>query len=50
MHYIRGITINGEEEYITKGATTAEEYMKLIEEGFTKANEIDGIHIYKKRK
>ena len=50
MHYIRGITINGEEEYIAQGATTAEECMKLIEEGFTKANEIDDIHIYKKRK
>lgn len=42
---------NGEEsDYISKAATTKEEIMQLIDNGFTKADEIDGIHIYKKRK
>jgi integrase len=39
-----------DDEYITKGVTTPEEAMKLINTGFTKADEFDGIHIYRKRK
>jgi len=40
----------GTDEYITKVANTPDEIRKLIELGFTKADEIDGLHIYKKRK
>ena len=51
MHYLRKITINNnEEEWICKTANTAQEATTLIEEGFTKADEIDGIHLYRKRK
>jgi len=51
MHYIRGITINEDEaEYTSKTATTVKEAQELIDAGFTKADEIDGIHIYRKRK
>jgi integrase len=39
-----------DEEYHVKTATTPKQAIKLIENGFTKADEIDGIHIYKKRK
>lgn len=39
-----------EDEYITATATTTEQACKLIEQGFTKADEFNGIHIYKKRK
>jgi hypothetical protein len=50
MHYLRAIVLDGEEEYICKTAKTLEEASKLIELGFTKADEIDGIHLYRKRK
>ena len=39
-----------DEDFITATAETIEEARKLIENGFTKADEFDGIHIYKKRK
>jgi hypothetical protein len=48
--YLRGMKISGEEEYTTKTAKTVEEIQQLIESGFTKHDEIDGIHIYRKRK
>jgi hypothetical protein len=50
MHYLRAIVLDAEEEYICKTAKTPEEASKLIELGFTKADEIDGIHLYRKRK
>ena len=50
MHYIRGITTGGEEEYTVKTATTPEEAKALIEAGFQKVDEFDGIHLYRKRK
>jgi integrase len=50
MHYIRGITLNGEEEYTCKTASNTTEAMKLIEAGFTFIQTIDGIHLYRKRK
>ena len=50
MHYLRAIVLNGEEEYICRTATTPQEIKQLIEEGFTKADEIDGTHFYRKRK
>lgn len=39
-----------EQDYITRTATTVQQCQQLIEEGFTKADELDGIHIYRKRK
>jgi hypothetical protein len=50
MHYLRAITLDGEVEYDCKTAKTADEIAKLIELGYTKADEIDGIHFYRKRK
>jgi len=41
---------NTKDEYICRGATTKEEIMKLAEQGFTKFDEIDGTHLYRKRK
>jgi integrase len=41
---------NTKDEYTCKGATTKEEIMQLAEQGFTKFDEIDGIHLYRKRK
>jgi len=38
------------QNYDVKTARTPEEAQKLIEIGYTKEDEIDGIHIYKKRK
>ncbi len=42
-------TIEGD-EYITKVAKTADEACKLAEAGFEKFDEIDGLHLYRKRK
>jgi hypothetical protein len=50
MHYVRAITITGEEEYTCKAARTQQEIIALAEAGFTKFDEIDGIHLYRKRK
>jgi integrase len=50
MHYIRGITINGEEEYLCKTATNVKEATDLIENGFQYVTEIDGYKLFKKRK
>ena len=50
MHYLRAITLDGEEEYICKTATTPQEATQLIEQGFQHADTIDGIHLYRKRK
>jgi len=50
MHYLRAIVLNGEEEYVCKTAKTTEEIIKLTELGYTKTDEIDGLHIYRKRK
>ena len=38
------------DEYTCKAAKTPDECMKLAESGFTKFDEIDGIHLYRKRK
>jgi integrase len=38
------------DEWTSKAATSKEEIMQLIDVGYTKADEIDGIHIYRKRK
>jgi len=50
MHYIRGITINGEEEYVVKTAKDIKEATTLIESGFQYVTEMDGIKLFKKRK
>ena len=50
MHYIRGITIGGEEEYTCKTAQTIEEAAQLIENGFQYVTEIEGTKLFKKRK
>jgi integrase len=50
MHYIRGITIGGEEEYTCKTAQTIGEATQLIENGFQYVTEIDGIKLFKKPK
>jgi len=50
MHYLRAIVLDGEPEYISRIAETPEDAKKLINAGFTKADEFDGKHIYRKRK
>jgi len=50
MHYIRGITIGGDEEYTCKATNSKEEMMNLIESGFEYHDEIDGYKLYRKRK
>jgi integrase len=50
MHYLKAITIDGEEEYTCKSAKAPEEAMKLIEIGFQFVNTIDEISLYRKRK
>ena len=50
MHYLRGITIGGEENYTCKTATNIKEAQDLIEHGFEYITEIDGIKLFRKRK
>jgi integrase len=53
MTYINiesAIFLTDSDEWTSKAAITKEEIMQLIDAGFTKADEIDGIHIYRKRK
>jgi integrase len=50
MHYLRAIVLDAEPEYISRIGETPEEAMKLIDAGFTKADEFNGKHIYRKRK
>jgi len=47
MHYLKGIVINGEEEYTCKTATTVQEAQTLIEAGFQYFTEMDGLTIQK---
>jgi len=50
MHYLRGITIGGEEEYTCKTATNIKDATQLIENGFEYITEMEGIKLFKKRK
>jgi site-specific recombinase XerD len=55
MHYIRGITTGGEEEYTTKAiqtgtTTTLKEIIEIANEGYQKFTEIDGYQLFRKRK
>jgi integrase len=51
MHYLNGITVNGEEEeFICKTARTLQEATALIEAGFQYVTEMEDTKIFKKRK
>jgi integrase len=51
MHYLSGITVNGEEEeFICKTAKTIQEATELIEAGFQYITEMEGLKLFKKRK
>jgi len=50
MHYLRAITIGGEEEYTCKTATNLKEATQLIENGFEYITEMDDIKLFRKRK
>jgi integrase len=50
MHYLKGVVINEEEEYVCKVAETPEQAIKLIEAGFTYVQAIDNLHLYRKPK
>jgi hypothetical protein len=50
MHYLRGITTDGEQEWTCKTATNVKEATDLIEHGFQYVTEIDGTKLFKKRK
>jgi integrase len=55
MHYIRGITLNGEEEYTTKAVqlgtpTTIKEITELSDAGYQYYTEADGYKLFRKRK
>ena len=41
---------HGNNEFITRAATSVKGIRALIEAGFEKADEIGGVHIYRKRK
>jgi hypothetical protein len=51
-HYLRALInqMSIDPEYDVKAAKTLEERMKLVESGYEKKDEIDGIAIYRKRK
>jgi hypothetical protein len=50
MHYIRGVTLGGEEEYTVKTATNIKEATELLEAGLMYIQEIGGVRLYRKRK
>ena len=50
MHYIRAITIGGEEEYTCKTATNMKEAAQLIENGFEYITKMDGTKLFRKRR
>jgi integrase len=50
VHLFRILQLAKDDGFITKTATNVEEARALIEAGFEKHDEIDGIHIYRKRK
>ena len=50
MHYIRGITLNEEEEYTCRTASNEKEISELIEAGFEYVTEADGLKYFRKRK
>jgi integrase len=52
QHYLKGLMlqINEDPEYDVKSARTIEERMTLLEAGYEKKDEIDGIALFRKRK
>jgi integrase len=50
IHIVETLYNNDAGEWTSKAVKTKEEAMQLINEGYTKADEIDGYHIYRKRK
>jgi len=50
IHIVETLYNDNSGEWLSKAVKTKEEAMQLINEGWTKADEIDGYHIYRKRK
>jgi integrase len=50
IHIVETLYQDENGEWISKAVNTKEEAMNLINDGWTKADEIDGYHIYRKRK
>ena len=50
MIYTKLVAFPQDEEYICRAAKNIEEATKLIEDGFEKHDEFDGVHVYRKRK
>ena len=49
MHYLRNMVIDQDPHYDVKEATTPEQCKELGQKGYTKFDEIDGKHLYRKR-
>jgi len=49
MHYLRNMIIDQDPHYDVREATTPEQCKELGEKGYTKFDEIDGKHLYRKR-
>jgi hypothetical protein len=50
IHLEEALFQDTSDDYLCKTATTADEAKALIEVGFEYVNEIQGIHLYRKRK
>ena len=50
IHIEKGVFVNSTDNFYCKTAKTVEEAIKLIDAGFEKHDEMNGIHIYRKRK
>ena len=50
IHIVETLYHDDSGDWTSKAAKTPDECMKLIDAGFTLADTIDGIHIYRKRK
>jgi hypothetical protein len=50
MHYLRALVLEGDVQYDCKTAKTPEEMTRLIELGYTLADTVNDIHLYRKRK
>lgn len=49
MHYLRNMVIDQDPHYDVREATTPEQCKELGQKGYTKFDEIDGKHLYRKR-
>ena len=50
MHYLQAIVLDDDPEYDTQVAQTKEDIIRLSNAGYTKIDEKDGMHFYRKRK